>query len=99
MLLSAAWAQQRDALELESWSIYHIINDPKLLWRRGHRVGTSSLGSSEPVSGGWGNAVTQQGVGEQAEVGGGLSQSPDIQPGVHGCFKCCLKKCSENCIR
>lgn len=28
MLLSAPWAQQKDTLELESWSIYHIINDP-----------------------------------------------------------------------
>lgn len=96
MLLSAPWAQQNDTLKLESWSIYHIIKDPKLPWRRGHRAGTPSLGFSEPISGG--DAVTQQGVGAQAEGGGGLSQSPDIQPGVHGCFKCCLKKCSEKCI-
>lgn len=79
MLLSAAWAQQKETLELEYWPIYHIINDSKLLWRRGHRAETPSLGSSEPVSGGR-DAVAQQGVGSQVEGGGGLSQNPAIQP-------------------
>lgn len=73
VLLSAPWAQQKDTVKLESWSIYHIIKDPELLWRRGHRAGTPNLGFSEPISGGeccyparsrgtswrWGRALTK----------------------------------------
>lgn len=72
VLLSAPWAQQKDIPELESWSIYHIINDPKLLWRRGHRAepqvltpvnlsvgGCCCPARDRSTSGRWGRALTK----------------------------------------